>query len=318
MALQNQTLKTDFILLGFSDLSLHVQQFLFVMLLVVYIFAFLGNLLVFTILTVDPVLHTPMYFFLRNLSFVEMSLTTVIVPNTLEKLLAEDRSISFLGCAFQLYFFALFANEECILLCIMAYDRYIAICNPLRYSIIMSNRRCVYLAVGSWIMSILFQIGQVSFIFSLPFCISNEIHHFFCDFTPVLKLSCTNTYLNDIIRMTAAFLFLFLPFLIILASYIYIFSTVMKMNSKTGRSKAFSTCTSHVTSVTLFYVTAMLVYFQPSVGYVDERVFAVCYCIINPLLNPLIYSLRSKEVKGSLKRKIWKNLLSLFKLRHLI
>nr|XP_033779099.1 olfactory receptor 10A4-like [Geotrypetes seraphini] len=318
MVLQNETLKTDFILLGFSDLSLHVQQFLFMMLLVVYVFAFMGNLLVFTILTVDPVLHTPMYFFLRNLSFVEMVLTTVTVPNTLENLLAEDRSISFLGCAFQMYFFLLFANEECVLLCIMAYDRYVAICNPLRYSIVMSNRSCVYIAVGSWIMCFFFQFGQVSFIFSLPFCNSNEIHHFFCDISPVLKLSCTDTYLNDIVRMTASVLFLLLPFMIILASYIYIFSTVMKMHSKTGRSKAFSTCTSHLTSVTLFYVTAMLVYLQPSGGSVDERIFAVCYCIINPLLNPLIYSLRSKEVKGSLKRKIWKNLLSLFKLRHLI
>ncbi|XP_030042486.1 olfactory receptor 10A4-like [Microcaecilia unicolor] len=317
MILQNQTLKTEFILLGFSDLSLPVQQFLCVLLLLVYMLAVTGNLLVFTILTVDPVLHTPMYFFLRNLSFVEMFLTTITVPKTLMNLLTDDGSISFLGCALQMYFFLLFANEECVLLCIMAYDRYVAICNPLRYSIVMSNIRCIYIAMGSWIMCILFQFGQVTFIFSLPFCKSNKIHHFFCDISPVLKLSCTDTYLNDIVRMTASVLFLLMPFVIILSSYIYIFSTVMKMNSKAGRSKAFSTCIAHITTVTLFYGTAMLVYLQPSEGYVDERVFAICYCLINPLLNPLIYSLRSKEVKGSLKRKIWDKVLFLFKLRHI-
>ncbi|XP_030043521.1 olfactory receptor 10A7-like [Microcaecilia unicolor] len=314
MVLQNQTLMSEFILLGFSDLSSHAQKFLFVLLLLFYILAVLGNLLVFSILTIDPVLHTPMYFFLRNLSFLEICFTTVTVPKTLVTILSEDRSISFLGCALQMYFFFFLGCEECMLLGIMAYDRYVAICKPLHYSTVMSNIRCVYMAVGSWITCIVLQFGQVTFLFSLPFCKSNEIHHFFCDIPPILRLSCTDTYLNDIVRLTASVLFLLIPFLIILSSYIYIVSTVLRMNSKAGRSKAFSTCASHLTAVTLFYGTTMLVYLQPSGGYVDERVFAVFYCSINPMLNPLIYSLRSKEVTGSLKRKIWEKVLSLLKL----
>uniref|UniRef100_A0A6P8NXL5 Olfactory receptor 10A4-like n=1 Tax=Geotrypetes seraphini TaxID=260995 RepID=A0A6P8NXL5_GEOSA len=303
MAIENQTLVTEFILLGFSDLSKQTQRFLFALLLLFYIFAVMGNLLVFIVLTVDPVLHTPMFFFLRNLSFLEIFFTTVTIPRTLANLLAEDRSISFLGCALQMYFFFFFGSEECVLLGIMAYDRYVAICNPLRYSTLMSNKRCIYLAVGSWTMCIVLQFGQITFILSLPFCKSNIIHHFFCDISPVLKLSCTDTYLNDVVRFAASAVFLLLPFLIILSSYIYIISTVLRMNSKDGRNKAFSTCASHLTAVTLFYGTTMLVYLQPSVAYADERIFAVIYCLVNPMLNPLIYSLRSKEVKGALRRR---------------
>nr|XP_033779110.1 olfactory receptor 10A7-like [Geotrypetes seraphini] len=313
MVLENQTLITGFILLGFSDLSQQVQQFLFVMLFIFYILAVMGNLVVFTILMMDPILHTPMFFFLRNLSFLEICFTTVTIPRTLANFLLEDRSISFLGCSLQMYFAFFFGSEEGVLLGIMAYDRYVAICNPLRYSFLMSNKRCIYLAVGSWMMCLVLQFGQITFILSLPFCRSKVIHHFFCDITPVLKLSCTDTYLNDIVRFATSVVFLLLPFLIILSSYIYIMSTVLKMNSKDGRNKAFSTCASHLTAVTLFYGTTMLVYLQPSVGYADERIFAVIYCLVNPMLNPLIYSLRSKEVKGALRRRTLK-IMSRFRL----
>ncbi|XP_029435396.1 olfactory receptor 10A7-like [Rhinatrema bivittatum] len=313
MASENQTFMTGFILLGFSDLSSRVQQFLFMLLLLFYILAVMGNLLVFIILTMDPALHTPMYFFLRNLSFLEICFTTVTIPKTLVNLLAEDRSISFFGCALQMYFFFFFGSEECVLLGIMAYDRYVAICNPLRYSIVMSNKRCVRIAVGSWIMCVALQFGQITFILSLPFCKTKVIHHFFCDITPILRLSCTDTYLNDIVRLAASVIFLLIPFLVILSSYIYIIYTVLRMHSKDGRSKAFSTCASHLTAVTLFYGTTMLVYLQPSVGYADERIFAVIYCLINPMLNPLIYSLRSKEVKGALRRRMWEKM-SFFRL----
>nr|XP_033779111.1 olfactory receptor 10A7-like [Geotrypetes seraphini] len=312
MAAENQTLVTGFILLGFSDLTLQVQQLIFVLLLLFYILAVIGNLLVFIILTVDPLLHMPMYFFLRNLSFLEICFTSVTIPKTLVNFLAGDRSISFLGCAWQLYFLLLFGGEEGVLLSIMAFDRYVAICNPLRYSTLMSNKRCIYLALGSWMMCLVLQFAQTTFILSLPFCKSNIIHHFFCDISPILKLSCTDTYLNDIFRFTVSVVVLIIPFLIILSSYIYIISTVLRMNSKDGRNKAFSTCTSHLTSVTLFYGTAMLVYLQPGVGYADKRIFAVGYCLISPMLNPLIYSLRSKEVKGALRRKMLK-ILSFFR-----
>ncbi|XP_029435373.1 olfactory receptor 10A7-like [Rhinatrema bivittatum] len=305
MALENQTLASGFILLGFSDFSLQVQQIIFVLLLLIYTLAVMGNLLVFTILTVDPSLHTPMYFFLRNLSVLEICFTTVTAPRTLVILLTEDRSISFFGCALQMYFFFFFGSEECVLLGIMAYDRYVAICNPLRYSTVMSNKRCVHMAVGSWIMCVVLQFGQVTFILSLPYCRSKVIHHFFCDVPPVLRLSCTDTYFNDIVRLLTAVLFLLIPFLVILSSYIYIISTVLRMPSKDRRSKAFSTCSSHLAVVTLFFGTTMLAYLQPDTGSADERFFAICYCFINPMLNPLIYSLRSKEVKGALRRRIW-------------
>ncbi|XP_030044174.1 olfactory receptor 10A7-like [Microcaecilia unicolor] len=309
MVLKNQTLVTGFILLGFSDLSLQVQRFIFVMLFLFYILAVMGNLLVFTILTVDPVLHTPMYFFLRNLSFLEICFTTVTIPRTLANFLVEDRSISFLACGLQMYFAFFFGSEEGVLLGIMAYDRYVAICNPLRYSTLMSNKKCVYLAVGSWMMCLVLQFGQITFILSLPFCKSNIIHHFVCDISPILKLSCTDTYFNDVVKFAASVVFLLIPFLTILSSYISIISTVLRMNSKDGRSKAFSTCASHLTAVTLFYGTTMLVYLQPSEGYTDERIFAVIYCLINPMLNPLIYSLRSKEVKGAIQKRILEKML---------
>nr|XP_033781499.1 olfactory receptor 10A7-like [Geotrypetes seraphini] len=306
MALENQTAVSGFILLGFSDQSPQFQRFLFMLLLLFYILAVMGNVIVFTILTVDPVLHTPMYFFLRNLSFVEICFTSVTIPRVLVNLLAEDGSISFVGCALQMYFFFFFGSEECVLLGIMAYDRYVAICNPLHYSTLMSNKRCIYMAVGSWIVSVVLQFGQITFIISLPYCNSKIVHHFFCDGVAVMKLSCTGTYLNEIIRMVANVVFLLIPFLIIVSSYIYIISTVLRMNSKEGKSKAFSTCSSHLTVVTLFYGTAMIAYLQPDTSSAEPRYYAVFYCLINPMLNPLIYSLRSKEVKGALMRRIFR------------
>ncbi|XP_029435389.1 olfactory receptor 10A7-like [Rhinatrema bivittatum] len=309
MAQENQTHAiSGFILLGFSDFSLQIQRFLFVLLLLIYTLAVMGNLLVFTVLTLDSTLHTPMYFFLRNLSFLEICFTSVTAPRTLVVLLAEDRSISFFACAFQMYFFYFFGSEECVLLGIMAYDRYVAICNPLRYSILMSNKRCVHMAVGSWIMSVVLQFGQITFILSLPYCRSKLIHHFFCDGLPVLRLSCTDIYINDIIRLVASVIFLLIPFAVILSSYIYIITTVLRMHSQDGRSKAFSTCSSHLAVVTLFFGTTMLAYFQQSTDSANERSVAFIYCFVNPMLNPMIYSLRSKEVKGAIRKKMLEKL----------
>ncbi|XP_030042480.1 olfactory receptor 10A4-like [Microcaecilia unicolor] len=305
MASENQTVVSGFILLGFSDLSPQIQQFLFLLLLLFYLLAVMGNLLVLIILTVDPVFHTPMYFFLRILAFMEICLTSTIIPKTLTNLLSEDRSISFLGCALQMYFTFIVGVEESMILAIMAFDRYIAICNPFHYSTIMNKRKCISMAVGSWIISIWLQIVQIIFIFSLPFCRSRVIHHFFCDIPPVLKLSCTDTYLNDIICMTITVLVGFIPFLIIVSSYAYIISTVLRMNSREGRRKAFSTCSSHLAVVVLFYGTVMLAYLQPDTDSSDGRILAVFYCVINPTLNPMIYSLRNKEVKGALRKSIW-------------
>ncbi|XP_029435395.1 olfactory receptor 13C9-like [Rhinatrema bivittatum] len=309
MGLENQTLVTGFILLGFSDRSPQMQWFLFAILLLFFILAVMGNLLIFIILTVEPVLHTPMYFFLRNMSFIDLCLTMVTTPKTLVNFLAEDRSISFLGCASQMYFGFCLGNEEFVLLGIMAYDRYVAICNPLHYSTVMSNKRCVRMAVGSWIMCAVIQFGQVIFIFSLPFCRSKVIHHFFCDVPAVLRLSCMDTYWNNIVQLILSAIFLLLPFLVILSSYIYIIFTVLKMRSKDGRSKAFSTCSSHLSVVTLFYGTAMLLYLKPGKSTSDDRDYAIFNCFVCPVLNPLIYSLRSKEVKEALGRRIWRKMM---------
>nr|XP_033779103.1 olfactory receptor 13C9-like [Geotrypetes seraphini] len=305
MATENQTM-SGFILLGFSDLSPQIQRFLFVLFLLFYVLAVTGNLLVLTILTGDPVLHTPMYFFLRNLSFMEICISSVVIPKTLANLLSEDRSISFLGCTLQMYVGFSFGSEESMLLGIMAFDRYVAICNPLHYSTIMSNRNCVSMAVGSWVISAGLQLVQIIFIFSLPFCRSKVIHHFFCDIPSVLKLSCVDTYFNDIVCMVVTVLVILIPLLVILSSYIYILSRVLRMNSREGRSKAFSTCSSHLAVVTLFYGTVLLVYLQPDTGSADGRIFSVFYSLVNRMLNPLVYSLRNKEVKGALRKRIWR------------
>ncbi|XP_030044166.1 olfactory receptor 10A7-like [Microcaecilia unicolor] len=304
MALENQTLVTGFIFLGFSDLPPELQQCLFVLFLLLYILTLMGNLLVFAALTIEPGLHIPMYFFLRNLSFSETFLTMATAPKTLVDLMAEHRGISFPGCALQMYFVLLFGVEESVLLGIMAYDRYVAICNPLRYSLVMSNKRCVHMAVGSWIIVIFLQVGQITFIFSLPFCRSKLIHHFFCDLPAILRLSCTDTYVNDVIRLIITLLLGVIPFLAILFSYISIISTVLRMNSREGRRKAFSTCASHLTVVILFYGTALMAYLQSHASAVDDRIVSMFYCFFIPPLNPLIYSLRSKEVKGALRKRI--------------
>ncbi|XP_029435393.1 olfactory receptor 13C9-like [Rhinatrema bivittatum] len=305
MALENQTLLTGFIFLGFSDLSPQLQRFLLAFFFLFYILAVIGNLLIFITLTLDPVLHTPMYFFLRNLSFLDICFMTVTVPKTLAILMAEDRSISFLGCALQMYFTFFLGSEEFVLLGIMAYDRYVAICNPLHYSTVMNKKRCAHMAVGSWIMCAVLQFGQTSFIFSLSFCRSKVIYHFYCDVPAVMRLSCTNTYWNNFVQMILSVFFLLLPFLVIVSSYVYIISTVLRMHCKDGRSKAFSTCSSHLAVVTLFYGTAMLACLKPNTSTSDERGFAIFNCFVSPMLNPLIYSLRSKEVKEALRRRIW-------------
>ncbi|XP_030042482.1 putative olfactory receptor 2B8 [Microcaecilia unicolor] len=305
MASENWTVVSGFILVGFSDLSPKIQLFLFVLLLLFYVLALTGNLLVLIILTVDPVLHTPMYFFLRNLSFLELCLTSVTIPKTLINLLSEDRSISFLGCTLQMYFGFIFGSEESMLLGVMAFDRYLAICKPLHYSTIMNYRKCVFMAMGSWIISAGLQILQMSLIFRLPFCRSGVIPNFFCDIPPVLKLACADTYFNDIFCMIVTVIVILIPLLIILSSYVYIFSTVLRMKSREGRKKAFSTCFSHLAVVTLFYGTVLFVYLQPDTGSANGRILSMFYCVINPTLNPLIYSLRNKDVKGALRKRIW-------------
>nr|XP_033780960.1 olfactory receptor 5V1-like [Geotrypetes seraphini] len=309
MTPENQTLVTEFILLGFSDFSLPARCLLFSLFLSLYILTLLGNMLVFLILTVEPHLHTPMYFFLRNLSIIEICLISTTVPRMLISLLIEDKSISILGCVLQMYFFLFLATVECFFLAAMAYDRYVAICNPLHYTTVMTKRKCNMLVALLWVAGMLFSAGRTSFVFSLPFCGLNVLDHFFCDISPVLRLACLDTHTNDQVTVISGVMIIVLPFLLIVASYIFILSSIGKISSSESREKAFSTCTAHLTSVTLFYGAAMLTYLQPrSSSSADrDRLFALFYAIVMPMLNPMIYSLRNKEVKGALTRRFSRN-----------
>uniref|UniRef100_A0A8C3SUY2 Olfactory receptor n=1 Tax=Chelydra serpentina TaxID=8475 RepID=A0A8C3SUY2_CHESE len=297
----NHTSITKFILLGFGNPK---EGLLFVVFLIIYMVILIGNGVIVLVTVLDSTLHTPMYFFLRNLSFVEICYTSVTLPKMVANCLAEDGKISFIGCAVQMYFSLLLGGTECLLLAAMAFDRYVAICNPLHYTLIMNSEVCARVVAGSWLVNILAHFGQTYLVFSLPFCGSREINHFFCDVPLLLELSYADTFRNKIAVFMAVLLFIITPFFFIVISYIIIVSTIMKMPSAQGRHKAFSTCSSHLTVVTLFYGSAIIVYLKPkSRGSVDtDKLLSLFYTIMTPMFNPFIYSLRNKEVKEALGR----------------
>ncbi|KAM9120738.1 olfactory receptor 10A7-like [Pangshura tecta] len=306
---RNQTLITEFILLGFSNL-LHLQGLLFCMVLFMYMVTVMGNTLIILVVTVDPALHSPMYFFLENLAFIEICFTLDTVPNMLVNLLEENKSISFVACVVQMYFFFFFGCAECFLLAAMAYDRYVAICYPLRYNTLMNQSVCRKIVGGVWVIGVPVSLLQAAWIFNLPFCGSNQVNHFFCDAPAMLKLVCTDTHLYEMQAVGSTLLFLMFPFVLILVSYIHILTTVLRMPSAEGRHKAFSTCSSHIIVVTLFYGSGSLVYLRPKSSYsLDvKKLLSLFYTVLTPMLNPIIYSLRNNEVKGALKRVIRRKL----------
>ncbi|XP_067399127.1 olfactory receptor 10C1-like [Emydura macquarii macquarii] len=301
--MRNKTSVTEFVILGFSNHP-DVNITLFVAFLCVYIITVLGNILIIVVINVDRALHSPMYFFLQNLSFLEICYTSVTLPKMLANLLSEDKTISFVGCAVQMYFFLFFGGTECFLLASMAYDRYSAICNPLRYTSIMNKRVCLQLSGGSWICGTLVALEHTVFVFTLPFCGSNVINHFFCEIQPLLKLVCKDTYWNEIQIIVGAAIILMLPLMLILVSYICIISTVLKIRSTEGRHRAFSTCSSHLIVVTLFYGMALIMYVRPKSSFSPDvnKLLSLFYSVVTPVLNPIIYSLRNKEVKDALKK----------------
>ncbi|NXT59530.1 O10A7 protein, partial [Pluvianellus socialis] len=301
--LENHTGGSGFILLGFSDHS-SLQGLCFTIFLLIYLVVLTGNSLIALITVVDSSLHSSMYFFLRNLSFLEICYTSVTLPKMLVSFLVEDGRISFLGCAAQLYFLVLLGSIECLLLAVMAYDRYIAICDPLHYTLVMTRGLCIRLVVGSWVAVIPVQVGQTYQVFTLPFCASHDLHHFFCDVPPLLELACADTFWNQVILYTIIVLFAVFPFSLILISYIKIIRAVLKIPSALGRHKAFSTCSSHLGVVTLFYGSATVIYFKRRSRHsVDtDKYLALFYAIVPPMFNPVIYSLRNKEVRIALKR----------------
>ncbi|NXH18797.1 O1019 protein, partial [Bucco capensis] len=303
MAEQNYSSVTDFILQGLSDRA-EMETFLFVLLLLIYTITLVGNVGILTVIWGDPRLHTSMYFFLGSLAIVDLCLSSVIAPRTLVNFLAEKKTISFAGCMGQGFFYIVFVTTECFLLAAMAYDRYVAICNPLLYSSVMSPRLCLCLVVCSYLGGLLNAIIHMTFIIRLPFCSSNVINHFFCDIPPLLALSCASTYLNEMIIFSLAGLIEFSTISIILLSYIFISFAILRICSAEGRQKAFSTCASHLTAVSMLYGTIIFMYLRPSSSYSlsTDKVVSIFYTVVIPMLNPLIYSLRNQEVKDALRR----------------
>ncbi|XP_024051258.2 olfactory receptor 5V1-like [Terrapene carolina triunguis] len=299
---RNQTGVSEFILLGFSDHP-QVQLILFVAFASAYAAALLGNVSIITVICSQPGLHTPMYFFLVNLSLLDIGCVTSTVPQMLKNLLAQKKAISFQGCLAQMYFFTAFLATELLLLTGMAFDRYVAICHPLRYSLVMSRRTCCCLAVGIWASGFLISLPHTLSLLRLSFCGPNIINHFFCELPPLLQLSCSDTGYNQTLALVTDVFLGIGCFLLTLLSYVYIVSSVLKIQSAAGKRKAFSTCSSHVMVVTLFYSTVIYTYVRPPSAYLDrDKAVAALYTMVTPLVNPLIYSLRNKEVKEAFKK----------------
>ncbi|KAM6448801.1 olfactory receptor 10C1-like [Liasis olivaceus] len=305
---ENLTDIMAFHLLGFVGLG-DLQIPLFCLFLVIYTVTVVGNILIIFLIITDPHLHTPMYFFLGNLSCLETGYSSSILPMMLANLLYGGRkTISVTGCMMQYYFFGILAASECCLLAAMSYDRYIAICKPLHYTTLMNNTVCFQLVGGSWISGLFVMSIALHLMRQLNFCGPSEINHFFCELNPILKLACSDTHLIELVTILLSAMCILFPFFLILASYIVIISTIMRMSSVSGRKKAFSTCSSHLMVVSIFYGTIMTVYVLPKTDGLREinKILSLFYTILTPLLNPLIYSLRNREVKEAFKKTVAK------------
>ncbi|KAM4015143.1 olfactory receptor 5A2-like [Anomaloglossus baeobatrachus] len=297
----NHTMVTAFILLGFSGV-IENQIFLFPIFLCTYIITVAGNLSIILAYKLTPSLHTPMYFFLANFSFVEILYVSCTVPKMLSSLWSEWKSISFSGCAIQMYCAVLLGGTECYMLGAMAYDRYNAICHPLLYPVIMSDVVCIQHIVRSYVIGAVNSLIHTTFTFSLPFCRSNEIDHFFCDVPPILELSCQDTWVNELVIFVISGCVIIGSFIVTLISYIQIISKILKLHSTSSKKKTFATCSSHLMVVTIFYGSGIFMYFRPRSSHRigQNSMISLMYTVIAPLLNPFIYSLRNQEVKSSI------------------
>ncbi|KAI4549902.1 hypothetical protein MG293_002232 [Ovis ammon polii] len=293
----------EFVLDGFGG-GPQTQALLFALFLALYVVGVLGNLTMMVVITLDARLHSPMYFFLKNLSFVDLCYSSVIAPKALVNFLSSSKVIAFEGCATQFFFFSMMGTTETLLLAVMAYDRFVAICSPLRYPISMRPSVCARLVLGCYCGGCLNSGVQTILTFNLPFCSSNHIDHFFCDVIPLLQLTCASTAVNEVALFGLCGLIIVGTTLVVLTSYGYITVTILRMRSGGGRHKLFSTCGSHMTAVSLFYGTLFVMYAQPgAVASMEQgKVVSVFYTLVIPMLNPLIYSLRNKDVKDALRR----------------
>ncbi|XP_028373410.2 olfactory receptor 10A4 [Phyllostomus discolor] len=298
---------SQFVLVSFSALSSDLQTLLSLLSLTIYFITLLGNVPIILVTTADSAIQSAMYFFLRNLSFLEIGFNLVIVPNILGTMIIPDTSISFLGCATKIYLFFFFGAAECCLLATMAYDHYVAICDPLRYPVIMDHRACAQLATASWFSGFPVATVQTTWIFSFPFCGHNRVNHIFCDSPSVIvALVCTDNLLFELEALTATVLSILFPFLLILGSCACIISTIFTMPSAEGKFKAFSTSSSHLLVASLYHSTAIITHFRPqsSTSPESKKLLSLFYMVVTPMLNPIIYSLRSSEVKSALKQVI--------------
>ncbi|MBZ3883104.1 Olfactory receptor 7C2 [Sciurus carolinensis] len=304
----NQTGVENFILLGFTD-DPDLQSLLFGLFLFMYLVTVLGNLLIILATISDSHLHTPMYFFLSNLSLADIGFTSTTIPKALRNIQTQSRVITFAGCITQICFFFVFGCQDNLLLAVMAYDRFMAICHPLHYVSIMNPRLCQLMALGSWLISILGSLPDTLTILRLSFCTNRKIPHFFCDLSEVLKLACSDTLINNIVLYSVTIILGIFPLTGILLSYSQIFSSILRISSDRGKYKAFSTCGSHLLVVSLFYGTSLGVYFN-SVATPSSRMSlmaSVMYTMVTPMLNPFIYSLRNRNIKvamGKVLRKM--------------
>ncbi|XP_007527783.1 olfactory receptor 5P76-like [Erinaceus europaeus] len=308
---RNHTVVTEFILLGLTDDPV-LQIILFILILCIYLVTLLGNVSTITLIRISSQLHHPMYLFLSHLAFADMGYSSSVTPNMLVNFLVETNTISYLGCGIQLGSGAFFGALECGVLAVMAYDRFMAICNPLIYSTKMSTQVCVQLLVVAYTGGFFDAFSYSISFFSFHFCGPNQVNHFFCDFSPLVELSCSDVSVPIIVSSFTIGFIIAVTVCVITVSYIYILITILRMRSAEGRQKAFSTCSSHLTAVTLFYGTITFIYVMPKSSYSTDqnKVVSVFYLVVIPMLNPIIYSLRNNEIKGALRKELARKMCS--------
>ncbi|XP_024075943.2 olfactory receptor 14A16-like [Terrapene carolina triunguis] len=301
--MSNRTTVTEFLLLGFSDVQ-ELQILNFVVFLLIYPTALVGNLLIFMVIAFDHHLHNPMYFFLMNLSILDLGSISVTVPNSMANSLMNTRSISYAGCVAQVFFLLFLLGADFSLLTVMAYDRYVAICQPLHYERMMNSRACVQMAASAWISGILFSVLHTGNTFALTFCGGNMVDQFFCEIPQLLKLTCSDSYLSEVGVIAFTVCLVLGCFVFMIVSYVQIFKSVLRIPCEQGRHKAISTCLPHLTVVSLFVCTGAFAYLKPTSSSPSalDLVVAVLYSVLPPIMNPIIYSMRNKEIKAALRR----------------
>ncbi|XP_044842562.1 olfactory receptor 14A16-like [Mauremys mutica] len=303
--MSNQTTLTEFLLLGFSDIW-ELQILHFVVFLMIYLAGLIGNLLIIAAIALDHHLHTPMYFFLANLSILDLGSISVTIPKSMVNSLMNTKVISYPGCVTQVFLFVVFTSTDLALLTIMAYDRYVAICQPLHYEIMMNRRACVQMAASAWISGIVYSVMHTGNTFRLPFCQTNVIHQFFCEIPQLLKLACSDSYLSEVGLLDFGMFLGLNCFVFIILSYVQIFKAVLRIPSEQGKRKTFSTCLPHLTVVSFFLFTGFFEYMKPTSSSESglDLMIGVLYSLVPPVMNPIIYSMRNKEIKAALKKLI--------------